>query len=197
MSDILQSFLSNELALKRYLSRFFSRAQDIEDVVQETFLKAFVTEIKTKVHYPKAFLFKVAKHIALHEIEKKANTTTDCVADFNDSLFAHETHVAGADETLELKRKLFVFSKALAALPPNCRRVFYMRKVEGLQVKEIARTLNMTVSGVEKHIATGLVKFSIYFREHGYSPEELGPVAVRFDQQRVAHIAKQRKANDG
>ncbi|MDZ4730438.1 MAG: RNA polymerase sigma factor [Xanthomonadales bacterium] len=197
MSDILTSFLSNESALKRYLSRFFSRAQDIEDVVQETFLKAFVAEIKTEVHYPKAFLFKVAKHIALHEIEKKVNATTDYVADINDTRFVNESHEVGADEALELKRKLFVFSKALAALPPKCRQVFYMRKVEGLQVKEIARVLQMTVSGVEKHVATGLVKCSLYFREQGYAPEELGPIAVRHDQQRVAHIAKQRKATDG
>lgn len=181
MTDILGSFLKNELALKKYLSRFFSKPQEIEDVAQETFLKAFVAESKAKIHSPKAYLFRTAKHTALNELAKKANQTTDFIEDSESSSVLQDKEQVGADDTLDSKRKLLVFTKAVASLPPNCRRVFLLRKMDGLKVKEIARHLDISVSGVEKHIATGLVKCNQYFKEQGYDPSEFG-ASVRSDE---------------
>ncbi|MFC3052533.1 RNA polymerase sigma factor [Kordiimonas pumila] len=174
MSKIYESFIEHEKALKHYLRRFFSRAQDIEDIAQETFLKAFATEIRTDVRSPKALLFRAAKHLALNELAKKANTTTDYTEDFGGSdVFLDRNHT-GAEAQIDSKRKLIVFSKALASLPPACKQVFILRKVEGLSAKEVAIKLNISVSGVEKHIAVGLMKCSQYFRENGYDPADFG-----------------------
>ena len=65
MSKILKNYLQHEAAIKKYLSRFFSRPQDIDDVAQEVFIKAFATEIRTEVRNPKRLLFRAAKHAAL------------------------------------------------------------------------------------------------------------------------------------
>lgn len=196
MSKILQIFLSNERALKNYLSRFFNRAQDIDDIAQETFLKAFAAEIKTDIRSPKAFLFKIAKHTALHEVGKKANTTTDYIEDFVNSEVLYDRSNVCAEAEMDGKRKLIIFSKAVAHLPPKCRQVFLMRKVDGLQMKEIAGKLNISVSGVEKHVVTGLVKCSQYFREQGYDPEELGPLAVIYSKKNDKNITELTQAKD-
>ena len=74
MADILKIFLENEKALRAYLGRFLTRAQDIEDVTQEAFVKTFAADAKTDIRAPKTFLFTVAKHTALNEVAKKANT---------------------------------------------------------------------------------------------------------------------------
>lgn len=174
MADILKVFLENEKALRAYLSRFLSRAQDIEDVTQEAFLKTFAADIKTEVRAPKSYLFTVAKHTALNETAKKGNATTDYVEDLTDSSVLEDKGRVNAEDTLDSKRKLLVFSKAVASLPPNCRQVFLLRKVEGMKVKEIARHMGISVSGVEKHIAVGLLKCSQYFKEQGYDPAEFG-----------------------
>ncbi len=180
MTAILDSFLKHELALKKYLSRFFKAQQDIEDAVQDTFLKAFAAETKAEIQSPKAYLFRVAKHTALNALAKKANHTTDYIEDSVSSSVLHDRGQVGADDTLDSRRKLVVFSKAVASLPPGCRRVFLLRKMDGLKVKEIARHLDISVSGVEKHIAAGLVKCNQYFKEHGYDPSEFG-ATVRTD----------------
>lgn len=195
MSLILKSFLQNEQALKKYLTRFFSRQQDVDDVAQETFLKAFASETKNDVHSPKSFLFKVAKHTALNEIAKKANNTTDYIADSANSDVLLDEEQVSAEQEFDSKQKLIVFSKAVASLPPNCRRVFLLRKMDGLKVKEIARELDISVSGVEKHIATGLVKCSQYFREHGYDPSEFGAQMKR-DKKTDTTIAKLLRVRD-
>tara|TARA_R110002096_G_scaffold342427_1_gene535422 strand:+ start:351 stop:944 length:594 start_codon:yes stop_codon:yes gene_type:complete len=178
MSLILKNFLQNEKALKKYLTRFFSRPQDIDDVAQETFLKAFASEAKSEIRTPKSFLFKVAKHTALNEIARKANSTTEYIEDSANSNVLEDEAQVGAEQEFDSKQKLIVFSKAVASLSPNCRRVFLLRKMDGLKVKEIARKLDISVSGVEKHIATGLVKCSQYFREQGYDPSEFGEITA-------------------
>lgn len=177
MSKILKSFMQNERALKKYLGRFLSRSADVDDIAQEAFLKAYVTEVRSEVHSSKALLFRAAKHLALNEIARKANKSTDYTEDLGVLDVLEDRNAFTAEDQLDSKRKLIIFTKAVASLPPNCRKVFLMRKMEGLKVKEIATRLNISVSGVEKHVATGLVKCSQYFREHGYDLSDLGGVA--------------------
>lgn len=174
LADILRVFVENERALRRYLARFLNRPQDIEDVAQEAFLKTFAADAKQDIQAPKSFLFTVAKHTALNETARKSTTTTDYIEDSETSSVLEDKGQVSAESELDSKRKLLVFSQAVANLPPNCRRAFLLRKLEGLKVKEIAREMDISVSGVEKHIATGLVKCSQYFKEHGYDPSEFG-----------------------
>ena len=44
MSAVSTAFLENYDFLKRFLARFFSASQDIEDVAQEAYLRAYVAE---------------------------------------------------------------------------------------------------------------------------------------------------------
>lgn len=196
MSLILKNFLQNEKALKKYLRRFFSRPQDIDDVAQETFLKAFASEVKSEIRTPKSFLFKVAKHTALNEIARKANSTTEYIEDSANSNVLEDEAQVGAEQEFDSKQKLIVFSKAVASLPPNCRRVFLLRKIDGLKVKEIARKLDISVSGVEKHIATGLVKCSQYFREQGYDPTEFGEMTAPRNANKDITLSKLLRVRD-
>ncbi len=178
MADILKIFLENEKALRAYLGRFLNREQDIEDVTQEAFVKTFAADAKTEIKAPKTFLFTVAKHTALNELAKKANTTTDYIEDSEETSVLQDRGQVSAEGALDSKRKLLVFSKAVASLPPSCKRAFLLRKMHGLKVKEIARVMGISVSGVEKHIALGMVKCSNYFKEHGYDPVEFGAKAT-------------------
>ena len=174
MSDILKSFLRHERDLKRYLSRFFSRDQDIEDIAQEAFIRVFATSVRTEVRSPRKLLFKAAKHAAISELRKKANTTTDYIEDMSASPVVVDSDGCDAETSLDGKQKLLAFSKAVETLPPACRRVFILRKIEGLSNREIAGRLKISVSAVEKHIALGTVKCSRYLTEIGYDPMEFG-----------------------
>ena len=46
MSRILNEFEASKTALRRYLSRFFARSQDIEDMLQEVFVRAYAAEAR-------------------------------------------------------------------------------------------------------------------------------------------------------
>lgn len=167
-SSISAAYLEHESFLKRFLKRFLSRPDDIEDVVQETFLRAYNAEQGLKIHTPKAFLFRIARNLALNELRRSSTLITNYIADLDDTGVIPEQ--VSVEEQVEERERLAVFCKAAAALPMQCRRAFLMRKVYGLSQQEIARELNISVSTVEKHLATGLLKCAAYMQARGYEP---------------------------
>lgn len=185
MSNILKAYLHHEKALKKYLYRFFSRSQDVEDIAHEAFIKVFATELRGPVLNPKALLFRAAKHSALSELAKKSNTTTSYMEETEDKAVLIDRDGLDPEEIHDSRRKLATLSMAISQLPPVCRKVFILRKIEGLSMKDVAEKLGIAVSTAEKHAAQGLIKCSAYMRERGYDPQEFGEAITRTRQHKT------------
>ena len=162
---VTQAFFKHQTFLKRFISRFLTRPQDIEDAAQEAFLKAFAAEKKREVHSPKSFLFQVAKNVALQELTKKSKMLTDYIEDLSDTAIPYEGRTL--EDVFAGEQRMALFCQAAATLPPQCRRAFLMRKVYGMSQKEIAKELNISISTVEKHHTTGLKRCSEMMRKLG------------------------------
>jgi RNA polymerase sigma-70 factor (ECF subfamily) len=54
------------------------------------------------------------------------------------------------------RQELHLLQSALDELPPRCRQVVLMRKVEGLSQKEVARQMGITIETVENQVAKGM-----------------------------------------
>ena len=160
ISSITDAFIEHESFLKRFLRRFLVRSCDIEDVVQDTYLKALYAEEGRIISSPKAFLFRIARNEALNEIRRKSRTTVEYIAD----LSASEPDVGGnliEDEAIT-RQRLGLFCESVLEMSPRCRRIFLMCKVHGMSHKEVAEQLGISVSGVEKQVARGLVICNAY-----------------------------------
>lgn len=156
---IESAFLACELALKRYLARFVHRREDIDDMAQETYLRAYKATEKRLIEFPKAYLFKVARTVAMSELTQKMQQMTD----YLEETPSEEPGVDGrVDEELMAEQRVALYCDAIAELPPQCRRVFLMRKVHGLSHKAIAAELDITVSAVERNMTRGLCQFKRY-----------------------------------
>jgi RNA polymerase sigma factor (sigma-70 family) len=186
MSQILKVFLENKTAIKRYLGRFSLRTEDVEDLAQETFIRAFAAESTQKIRFPKALLFRIARNLALNEKAKISNATTDSLEDLAETSVIADVSQIAADDEMCARQEVRLLAQAVANLPPQCSRVFLLRKVNGLSYKQIASRLNISVSTVEKHVALGMLRCSDYLRQKGY---EVGGKAV--------HAAAERKAVEG
>lgn len=169
----LAAFLDNEKALKRFLSRILPRESDVEDIAQEAFIRAYSAAATQGIMMPKAFLFRIAKNLAINERGRMWNMTTTFVGDAEelDSLGSNDNDVSGEDR-LDSHRKFDLLAQAIDQLPPQCRRVFVLRKIEGFSHKEIAAQVGISVSTIEKHIAAGVLRCQQYLAERGY---EVGP----------------------
>lgn len=166
LSGISSAFLEHNRFLMKFLARFLSRREDIEDVVQEAYLKAYRAEKdRGSIEQPKAFLFSVAKNLALNELTRKSNKMTSYIEDAQTA--AVEMVTATTEHELEASQTLTLYCQAVAALPDRCRRVYLLRKVQGLSHKEIAERLSISRSSVEKHLRIGTLSCRRYLREHG------------------------------
>ena len=170
MSQLLQAFIKHEAGLRRHLSRYITRNQDIEDLLQETYLKALAAEANYTIRAPKSYLFRVAKNLALNELTRKSNTSTEYIEDSASPDVLYDTDGINMDEVVAAKQQLGALARAISTLPPQCRRVLIMRRVEGLSFKEISQQLSISVSTAEKHSAKGLLKCAEFMQKLGHDP---------------------------
>jgi RNA polymerase sigma factor (sigma-70 family) len=161
----LDQIFRHRAALHRYLRKFTSGAEDIEDLVQETYVRVYALDNYQAVDSPKALLFRIAHNIAVERARRLATQATDTVADF-EALTVSSTEAA-PDEQIDARRRFESFCAAVDRLPPLCRRVFVLRKVYKLSHDEIAAVLSVAHSTIEKHVAKGLVRCRDYLRDEG------------------------------
>jgi len=179
MSTILEAYLENEVALKRFLRRFIKSREGADDLAQEAFLRAFAAESERLITSPKAFLFKVAKNLALNELAKQSSAAIEPLGDFEDQEVLQDSSQAAVDDAVDGRERIRMLARAIAALPPQCAKVFILRKMQGLSQKEIAARLNISVRTVENHVALGLVRCRAYMRAHGgVSDQDSSPAAA-------------------
>jgi RNA polymerase sigma-70 factor (ECF subfamily) len=151
-SNIYAAFVDNEGALKRFLGRFLYNPEDVDDMAQETFLRAYKATQGHEIDSPRAYLFKVARTMAYKELSRSSRRLTDYL---EDSLERDPDVGAQLEEEVVAQQKIEIYCDAIAQLPSQCRRIFLMRKVQGMSYKAIAQELGISVSAVEKQVAIG------------------------------------------
>ncbi len=163
-SAITSAFLECSTFLKKFLAGFLRSRQDVEDVAQEAYLRAFIAEQREKIEQPKAFLFHVAKNLALTRLTQKSRQITDYIEEAGATVVIETA--AGTDEELEARQCLDLYCAALAALPEKCRQVFLYRKVHGLSHRDIGERMGLSISSVEKYLRQGILACHAHLREH-------------------------------
>ncbi len=187
--------MAENLSLKRIyaamsasIARTVSRIvppREIEDVVQETYVRFCQIEDKKEIRHPRSFLMKVARNVALDYAKRADTRLNDSISD--DDMLSHllqqdEDHTYN---TVAAKEEFANFCEAVRALPQQCRRVFVLKKVYGYSQREIARELGLSESTVEKHIANGIRRCSDFmsrFNQSSPSLERGAPVKARVER---------------
>jgi RNA polymerase sigma-70 factor (ECF subfamily) len=60
-----------------------------------------------------------------------------------------------AEQRVSAREELKLLARALDRLPPQCRRVMWLRRVEGLSQREVAAQLGVSVKAVEQQVSKG------------------------------------------
>lgn len=162
-------FYKAYIASRKSLSRLVARIvppHEIEDIVQETYVRICQIDNKEKITSPKSFMYKTARNLAL-DYQKKASIR---LVDGIDNMEAFESSLSDhiKDEMYEsaLTHSEFShFCEAVRQLPLQCRKVFVLKKVYGYSQREIAAQLSLSESTVEKHISTGMKRCTLFMRK--------------------------------
>ncbi len=143
-----------EAHLRRYVRRILPDDADVDDIVHDTFIRIFSLPRWREVETPAAFMKTVARNL-VHDLFRHRNVIPIYyVADLEatnviDELANPEVTTSGRDE-------LRYLAELVEKLPPQCQKVFVLRKVHGLSNDAIAKQLGLSVSTIEKHLVKAL-----------------------------------------
>jgi RNA polymerase sigma factor (sigma-70 family) len=172
-------FLRYAKLLARSIARLV-RPQDVEDVVQETYMRVFQAAKKQPIRSPQAFMLRTARNIAFDRLARAdalnhvVSTSADEADDNEDGdRGAFEHQESGREEltperVLQSEQEFVAFCRATRALPRQCRRAFLLRKVYGLSQREVAARLGVSEGTIEKHIAKAMCGCLHYMQTNGY-----------------------------
>ena len=193
-TTLTDAFVASRAALTRYIATFFAQREDIEDTLQQAYTEALtsVTEKGVAIESPRAYLFRVARNIALNKKKRQQIVFIENVGIVDDSIVSIWQEASGDLGDRQYSRdKPGAFSDAVATLPPQCRRVFMMQRFDGLTYKEIARELDISTSTVEKHLQKALRRCTDYLADKGFD------AADEATGGKVSHLRNYRQRHDG
>ena len=167
--SVFKAFCECRTSLVRYIRKYIGKKDDPEDILQEAFLRTYKADQKTDIEFPKTYMFKTAKNLAIREKTKMSARLTDYIEDYSGPTLS--SNEPSAFEALDKKQNQQLLRSAIDALPPQCRKVTVLRLIHGMPLKEIARELGITLSTTEKHIAKGLERCETYVRLHSKKTE--------------------------
>lgn len=147
-------FLSNKGMIANVMRRYRIAQIDIEDLTQETILRALEAEKRTEIREPRRFLVGIAKNVARAELDRKCKSVIDLLDDFDPQTYVLDE--PAVDQRVDALMRFEVFERAVTMLPAQCQKVFVLKHIYGASHKEISEKLDIAVSTVEKHVALGL-----------------------------------------
>ena len=153
-TGIITAFTDISSKLRRFVARIVS-PDDVEDIIQETFIKNYEADLKQNIEYTHSYMLKTAKHLALNHVAKWDNKYKESL-DEHQQVTNQMRSMALEDEVTSKERFLF-FCRVTNELSPQVKKCFILKKVYGLSQKEIAIKMKLSESTVEKHIAKGLL----------------------------------------
>jgi RNA polymerase sigma factor (sigma-70 family) len=142
------------LPLKRFFRSYRLNAADVEDLVQDVFVRLAGPAGELDLLKPEAFVFTLARNLIRDRARRlhiKAQANSIAIDEIDLSCDRPRP-----DGSLELTQLVQQVETALGSLSSNTRRVFLLHRLHGLSYAEIARHMKISVSMIEKHIMSAI-----------------------------------------
>ncbi len=128
------------------------KKEDSEEIVQDVFVRFWLKQDSVSINYSlKSFLFKSVFNACLDYLRKETvlkkrngliSVNFEDVVQFQDPILEEELEAA--------------INNAISELPPQCERIFRLKKQDGFSYKEIAAQLNISERTVEVQVSKGI-----------------------------------------
>lgn len=157
----LEELYPHEPMLRAWLTSRFQNLSDFEDLIQEAYIRTVKRQRNKQLAAPKAFLFAIARNLCIDSLRREKIVRFESLGDLDSQ--AVIVKAKGILDMMIDKEEYEMLTKAIQSLPKKCRRIFTLRKVYGLPLKQISDELNISVKTVEAQISIGIRKSRDYF----------------------------------
>ncbi len=173
-TELVTRYESNIFRLARHITQ---SPEDAEDVLQETFLKAYEHLGDFQGHSKfYTWLVRIAVNQSLMKLRKRksdASVSLDDPYDTGEESLTREIAVwePNPEQTYSREEIRAILEKAVDSLPPTFRAVFALRDIEELSTEETAAVLNLSVPAVKSRLLRARLrlreKLTRYFKRKG------------------------------
>lgn len=143
-----------EAALTRFIRRNWTDQDEVTDLRQEVYARVYDGGRRGRPLQTRPFVFAAARNLLIDRARRARVVRIETVTDLE------ALHVpmdeAPADRRLIAREELKRLQEALDRLPPRCRQVVQMRKIEGVSQREVARRMGITEDTVERQVSNGV-----------------------------------------
>lgn len=146
-----------------FASQYVMYEEDAEEIVQDFFVR--VWQKRDQVNQTgtlKPYFFTSVKNSSINFLYKQKH---------QDKLIQKIVRIS--ENNLLYQPDVFVMSdlqdairKAVNSLPPKCREVFILSRINGLKNEDIANKLNLSKRTVETHVSNGLKQLRIELKDY-------------------------------
>lgn len=157
-------FMKNHAnSLYHYAIGFTKQKESAEEIVSDVFYEVWKSrKILPSIKNVQAWLCTITYHKSISYIRKE-NGYKEISFDEIDNFFLEA--VQSPDEEIIAKERMELINKAIQVLPPKCKHVFFLAKIENLPYKEIAEMLHISVKTINNHISFALDKIRNYLKD--------------------------------
>ena len=153
--------------LHRYLYRLTGDYELTQDLVQDTFIRAYENMIKTNSEISlRGWLYKIAENNARQYYRRKK------LISFIHFSSADANDIPGGNRIEETTRSIAI-SEAMLKVPYKNRICMVLHFFEGFKYREIAETLGISKEAVRKRVTRGSLEFRKHYSREGVENETL------------------------
>lgn len=161
-STLANTYIQCRAQLAKVIGGIVHR-DDIEDLVQETFVKSYEAELKQEIKFERTYMLKTAKNLAINHVSKASARKNQSLE--NMQALPTDLTSNSLENQFESKERFLHFCRATDSLSVEVKRVFLLKKIYGLSQKDIAQAIGLSESTVEKHVAKGLFQCANYIEQ--------------------------------
>lgn len=160
---------SFEFLFKKYYARlthfaytYVKDSEIAEELVQNAYVKIWENRNKLgEISSFKSYIYQMVRNSGLNHVRNSKNQNHHLTV-LNSPKFVTST----AENELNIKDIKFHLFRALEALPPKCKRIFQMSRLEGMKHGEIAQHLNLKTKTIENQIGIALKHLRVELSEY-------------------------------
>lgn len=138
--------------------RLTGNIDNARDLVHDAYAQVLSQEKWRQIDNPRAYVMRTVYNLGLNGIRRSRVVSMQQLADVD--AITQVDISPDAFDTFSDREELGRVLLAVEQLPPQCRKVVVMRRIEDLPPREVARRLGLSLSTVEKHLARGLALLS-------------------------------------
>ena len=164
-NEINRIINGDEIAYHRFMKYYSSRLyhyafallgqkESAEEIVSDVFFEVWKNRKNlAEIANTNAWIQTITYRKAISFLRKETGKHELSFSDIDNFIFEP---VQSPVEEMISKEEIARINEAIQQLPPKCKHVFFLAKIDGLPYKDIADMLNISVKTINNHIAFAL-----------------------------------------